>query len=278
MKTMEKSYHISKGADDVYWILNCGESFVKNLSKDFDTAVAKAKEYIGDNQDIPVDVWHRAKQYFNTEKKPLQHNAHVDSYYEYLYQLEFESKKIECEARQFVGEVGDILEMQLELIETFSFESDYGYCSCYRFKDQNGNRFVYFGTSQEANCFQNAGDKHTISFQIKRQFIDQQHYEKDGVVPFKVNQITKIKTNAPKIKYEVIQFPYSEVNISEIWVEYISKKEYKFYYINNNNEKILFYPKNIKSFKQAKELLYSFQDLDSEKKLTEEYLLNFKNN
>ena len=94
MKTMEKSYHISKGADDVYWILNCGESFIKNLSKDFDTAVAKAKEYIGDNEDIPVDVWHRAKQ-TNTYvpyEYPVQQDAHVDSYYEYLYQLEFESK------------------------------------------------------------------------------------------------------------------------------------------------------------------------------------------
>lgn len=276
MKTTEKSYHISKGADDVYWILNDGELFVKNLSKDFDTAVAKAKEYIGIDKDIPVDVWHRAKQYFNTEKKPQQHNAHVDSYYEYLYQLEFKAKKIECESRQFVGEVGDNLEIELELIETFSFESSYGYCSCYRFKDQNGNRFVYFGTSQEADCFKNAGDKHIVSFQIKRQFTDNQHYEKDGVVPFKVNQIAKLKTNAPKIKYELIQLRNYETDIDEIWVEYISKKEYKFY-INNNNEKILFYPKNIKSFKQAKELLYSFCDLNKEGKLTKEYLLNINN-
>jgi len=276
MKTTEKSYHISKGADDVYWILNHGESFVKNLSKDFDTAVAKAKKYIGVDEDIPVDVWHRVKKTYDSYQYPIQQDSHVDSYYEYLYQLEFEAKKIECEARQFVGEVGDTLEMELELIETFSFESDYGYCSCYRFKDQNGNRFIYFGTSQEADCFKNAGDKHVVSFQIKRQFTDNQHYEKDGVVPFKVNQIAKLKTNAPKIKYELIQLRNYETDIDEIWVEYISKKEYKFY-INNNNEKILFYPKNIKSFKQAKELLYSFCDLNKEGKLTKEYLLNINN-
>jgi hypothetical protein len=205
MKTTEKSYHISKGADDVYWILNHGESFVKNLSKDFDTAVAKAKEYVGDS-DIPVDVWHRAKKTYDSYEYPIQQDSHVNSYYEYLYQLEFEPKKIECEARQFVGEVGSTLEMELELIETFSFESDYGYCKCYRFKDQNQNRFVYFGTSQQAKCFQNPSDKHIVSFEIKRQFTDHQHYQKDGVVPFKVNQITKLKTNAPKIKKDTKQF------------------------------------------------------------------------
>lgn len=32
------SYHISKGADNVFFILNCGEDFVRSLSTDHDTA------------------------------------------------------------------------------------------------------------------------------------------------------------------------------------------------------------------------------------------------
>jgi hypothetical protein len=34
----DQGYHISKGADDIYWILNDGDFFIQNLSKDLDIA------------------------------------------------------------------------------------------------------------------------------------------------------------------------------------------------------------------------------------------------
>ena len=64
---------------------------------------------------------------------------------------------------------------------------------------------------------------------------------------------------------------------TEIWVEYFSKKDYKFYFIDNDHKKNLFYPKNIKTFKAAKELLYDLSDLNNEGKLSKDYLININN-
>ena len=168
---------------------------------------------------------------------------------------------------------GDFLELELVLTDLFAFDSDYGSCNCYKFKDSNNNRFIYFGNSGQLDCFKNTGDTFKVSFQVKKQYEDESH----DVVPFKLNQITKVKTNAPKIKYEVAQIHNFELGIYEIWVEYASKKDYKFYYMDNSNNKIEFYPKNIKSFKQAKELLYDLYDLNDKGKLSKDYLININN-
>jgi len=278
-KEKNLGYHISKGADDIYWILNNGENFIKNLSKNFDSAVIKAKEYVGSNVD--TSVWHRRKKFYDTDcyaKKPEQQDSHVDSHYSYLDNIEFQIKKIQCEAREYVGDVGNTLEMELELIETFSFDGEWGNCSCYRFKDSNENRFVYFGTSVSAECFKNSGDKFVISFEIKKQFIDQQHYEKDGVVPFKVNQISKIKNNLVKTKNYWVSLPSSDeiIDIDVLYTPSKNKKDvrFDFSFKNRQKEKIVFYPTGIKTFKQAKEFLHKLSEFNDKGKLTVEYLTN----
>ena len=50
-------YHISKGADDIYWILNEGEDYKGKLSTDLNKAKAKAEEKIGYVPDVVI--WHR---------------------------------------------------------------------------------------------------------------------------------------------------------------------------------------------------------------------------
>lgn len=275
MYMSNQGYHISKGADDIYWILNDGEIFVKNLSTDLDTAKIKAKEKLGFVP--PVSIWHRQKfTYSKTEyREPdwLLFNHHITTYKTHLERVKFLSAKKDCESRQYVGSVGDVLELELILTDLFSFKSDYGSCNCYKFKDSNNNRFIYFGNSGQLDCFRDVGDKFKVTFEVKRQYEDLSH----DVVPYKLNHITKVKTNAPKIKWELIQPKNYEIGIDEIWVEYISKKDYKFYFIDNDNKKILFYPKNIKTFKAAKELLYDLSDLNNEGKLSKDYLININN-
>ena len=50
-------YHISKGSDDIYWILNEGEDYRGKLSTDLKKAKVKAKEKIGYVPDVVI--WYR---------------------------------------------------------------------------------------------------------------------------------------------------------------------------------------------------------------------------
>jgi hypothetical protein len=270
-----QGYHISKGADDIYWILNDGDIFVKNLSTDLETAKIKAKEKIGFVP--PVTIWHRQKFIYSKPEYRvpdwLLFNDHITTYKKHLAAVKFLAAEKDCESRQYVGSVGDVLELELILTDLFAFDGDYGSCNCYKFKDSNNNRFIYFGNSGQLDCFKDVGDKFKVTFEVKRQYEDLTH----DVVPYKLNHITKVKTNTPKMKWELTQIDNYEIGIREIWVEYYSKKDYKFYFIDNDHNKNLFYPKNIKTFKAAKELLYDLNGLNNEGKLSKNYLININN-
>ncbi len=272
----EQGYHISMGADAKMYILNCGEDYVKNLSTDLEIAKIKAKEYL-EGDKVNVDIWLRTKYvspvYIPHTPDWLLFNHHITSYNNHLENLAFNVSKKDCESSQYVGNVGDVLEMELKLTETFNFESEYGFCSCYKFKDSNNNRFIYFGTSRQLNTFKNSGDKFVISFEIKRQFID----ENKDVVPFKINQITKVKNKLPIPKEYFVQANYDELDIMDINVEYYSNKKMNFSFSTyDRKQTIPFYPKNIKSFKQAKEFLDDLVNLDNKNKLSKDYLINLQ--
>ncbi len=270
----EQGYHISMGADAKMYILNCGEDYVKNLSTDLEIAKIKAKEYL-EGDKVNVDIWLRTKYvspvYIPHTPDWLLFNHHITSYNNHLENLAFNVSKKDCESSEYVGNVGDVLEMELKLTETFNFESEYGFCSCYKFKDSNNNRFIYFGTSRQLSTFKNSGDKFVISFEIKKQFID----ENKDVVPFKINQITKVKNKLPIPKEYFVQANYDELDIMDINVEYYSNKKMNFSFSTYDRKKTIpFYPENIKSFKQAKEFLDDLVNLDNKKKLSKDYLIN----
>ena len=191
MKNKIQDYHISKGADSHFYILNNGDFFVQNLSTDLDKAISKAKKITG--KDVPVDIWLRTnKTTFFYEPKPKQHNAHITAHQSYLDSLIEQKHKAECEARDYLGSVGDEYEKQLELIKEFSFEGAYGYTWCLKFKDINDWRYIYFGNSKEIESFAKIGDKCLVRFEIKKQALD--HYlDNDSRFPYKINHITKIK-------------------------------------------------------------------------------------
>jgi hypothetical protein len=279
---IHQGYHISKGADNIFYILNDGETYLCKLSKDLETAkkiaTDKIKNYDPDffeeGNDLIVHIWNRKS--WSVEQKPKWlpiQESHISDYYRYIYKLKCEENLKLVSHRQYVGNVGDIIELELEMLDSFSFSTEWGGSWCYKFKDSKDNRFIYFGTSSQLSNFKENGDKSIIKFQIKKQFID----EKYDVAPYKLNQIEKPKSCVPIYKYEVTQIKNFDIGIDEIWVEYISKKDYKFYFIDNDNNKISFYPKNIKTFKAAKELLYDLYDLNNEGKLSKDYLINYNN-
>ena len=208
MKNKINSYHISKGADSHFYILNDGEFFVQNLSTDLDKAISKAKKITG--EEVPVDIWLRTR-FGNTEfdKKPKQHNLHVHSYFAYLNSLAEKKHEEECKARDYLGSVGDEYEKQLELIKMFSFEGAYGHAWCLKFKDINDWRYIYFGSSKEIEHFDKQGDKCLVRFEIKKQVID--HYlDNDSRFPYKINHITKIK-----VLNKILDNNSGIVNVSE---------------------------------------------------------------
>jgi hypothetical protein len=195
---------------------------------------------------------------------------HITSYNNNLENIAFNISKKDCESSQYIKNVGDVLNIELMLTDIFSFNGEYGVSSCYKFKDNDNNRFIYFGTSKQLDCFKNTGDKFVISFEIKRQFIDENH----DVVPYKINQITKVKNNQTKSKSYFVQIHNTETDILDINTNYISPKEIKFTFSDYNKNENVFYPSNIKTFKQAKELLNHLGDLNNEGKLSKNYLVN----
>ena len=66
-KNIPNYYHISKGAYSIYYILNNGEDFIKNLSTDLKQAKQIAKEIVG--SDVPVNIWCRKS--WNIEHKNI---------------------------------------------------------------------------------------------------------------------------------------------------------------------------------------------------------------
>ena len=271
-------YHISKGATNDFYILNDGEIFIRNLSKNLSEAKSKAvklikendPDYFKDGYEITVNIWNRNS--WSQEQRPKwlpKQDSHIEDYFSHINKLEYEKKLKSVSHREYVGNVGDTIELELEMLDSFSFATEWGGSWCFKFKDSKDNRFIYFGTTSQLNNFKENGDKFVIEFQIKKQFID----EKYDVAPYKLNRIEKPKSTIPVCKEEFVQIDYAKEDISIIGFEYYTKKNIKFYFTTWKGDKVPFYPKGIKSLKDAKEFLYNFNDLVVLRVLTKEMLL-----
>ena len=81
MFNIPSGYHISKGADRIFYILNDGEEYIRKLSTDLKEAKVKAKNYVG--YDVPINIWTRDKWNATTAKpgfEPLQRYALPQGY------------------------------------------------------------------------------------------------------------------------------------------------------------------------------------------------------
>ena len=175
-------YHLSKGATNDFYILNDGETFIRNLSKNLSEAKSKAvkliekndPDYFKDGYELTVNIWNRFE--WKIEKKPKWipfQDDHINAHNQYFAKIKKEKAIEAAKAKySFVGEVGDILDLELTITEIFEFNGNYGVCMVHKFKDADDNSLIYFGNSKELNSEYDSkfkvGDKITVTATIKR--------------------------------------------------------------------------------------------------------------
>ena len=187
-------YHISVGAEGVFYILNDGETYISKLSTDLKEAKAKAKNYVG--SDVPVNIWYR-DSWKTGWTIPQYHEQHILDHKDHLWNLELEAKKARYTKYSHIGTIGEKLELELTIIEIYSFNGEYGLCFVHRFKDNNDNQLIYFGNSKDLVEYRGdakfqIGNKITVEATIKNHIQD----KTDFLMPLTV--ITRPKINKPK--------------------------------------------------------------------------------
>jgi hypothetical protein len=224
------SYHISKGADNIFFILNDGEEYLKKLSTNYDTAKKLAVKLIKENdpnffQDgnkLITCIWNRNK--WQKEQKPKwlpRHFDHIDTHNNYLAKIRLENKKQELTKKyskfSHIGNVGDKLDLELTITEIFTYPiytefSDRAICGyCHKFTDKNNNKLIYFGASKafvekyktENDSIRDreiykVGDKITIEATIKEHTIDKKDVDSETEIGMPLTVIARPKINKPK--------------------------------------------------------------------------------
>ena len=200
-KNIPNYYHISKGAYSIYYILNNGEDFIKNLSTDLKQAKQIAKEIVGN--DVPVNIWCRKSWNIDNKKyleSLVQLDQHIEDHKSHLDSLEIAKRQKETEAKyskfSHLGKIGEQITLELTITKIFSYVGDYGLTFVHKFEDNNGNQVIYFGHSKQlvdekAQTKFQEGNKITITGIVK----DHSKDRDDRNMPLTV--ITK-----PKLKRE----------------------------------------------------------------------------
>ena len=169
-----QGYHISKGKDDIFWILNHDEDFIKNLSIDKEQAITKAKEFlrsINEPDDIKISVWYR--DYESGERLEFNFPKYINYYdkhwFYFLYlERQQEAKNAKLEQLKHIGNINDKVELELTITDMFSYKIHLEHTflpifqTCYKFSDSDNNRFIYFGTIELGQKFNNIKIKATI--------------------------------------------------------------------------------------------------------------------
>ena len=217
-------YHISKGSESKFFILNNGEDYCGKLSTDLYKAKKIAKEKLGYN--VPVKIWYR----FGWQKTEIyvansDHNSHVLDHFAFLNEQEnkirIENKKQELTKKystfSHISNVGDKVDLELTITEIFTYPiyTDYsdlpitGYG--HKFTDQNNNQVIYFGNSKafvekykvmvgdseferDRSIYQ-VGNKITVKATIKDHTFDKKDYDNETEIGMPVTVIVRPKIN-----------------------------------------------------------------------------------
>ena len=115
-------YHISKGAEGIFYILNDGKTYISKLSTDLKEAKIKAKNYVGFN--VPVNIWYR-NSWERYTSIPKQQDQHIIDHQDYLAKLEYEAKKTKYAKYSHIGTIGKKLNLELTITEIYSFSGEY---------------------------------------------------------------------------------------------------------------------------------------------------------
>ena len=217
-------YHISKGSESKFFILNDGELYCGKLSTNLDKAKKIAKEKLGFS--VPVKIWYR----FGIQKtqiyvRNLDQDSHVQDHFEFLNEQEnkirIENKKQELTKKystfSHISNVGDKVDLELTITEIFTYPiyTDYsdfpitGYG--HKFTDQNNNQVIYFGNSKtfvekfkemvgdseferDRSIYQ-VGNKITVKATIKDHTFDKKDYDNETEIGMPVTVIARPKIN-----------------------------------------------------------------------------------
>ena len=149
-KNIPSGYHISKGATSVFYILNDGEDFVKNLSTDLKKSLKMAHEIAGAN--VPVSVWYR-NEWEKYQKSLVQLDHHIWTHNDYLQNLELVKRQKAIDEKyskySHIGAIGEKIDLTLKITETFNYLNDYGSSVCIKFVDDKENQLIYFGKAKD---------------------------------------------------------------------------------------------------------------------------------
>jgi len=182
-QNIPQTYHISKGADSIFWILNDGETYLRKLSTNYKTAKKLAvdlitkndPDFFNDGNKLITFIWNRDKwsKSNNSKSYDIYFDDHLYAYNRYISKIKKEKAIAEAKAKySFVGDVGDILDLKLTIKEIFRYDGDYGVCMVHKFEDADGNSLIYFGNSKQLNTEYDSkfkvGDKITLTATIKR--------------------------------------------------------------------------------------------------------------
>lgn len=162
-ENIPNGYHISKGADNVFYILNDGEDYLGKLSTDLSTAKKIAIQRISTlnpdyfkNNKLTIKVWNRQKYFTNRKKyfdNLVQLDKHIEDHKSHLDSLEIAKRQKEISAKyskfSHLGQVGEQITLELTITKIFSYVGDYGLTFVHKFKDNNGNQVIYFGHSKQ---------------------------------------------------------------------------------------------------------------------------------
>ena len=217
-------YHISKGSESKFFILNDGELYCGKLSTNLDKAKKIAKEKLGFS--VPVKIWYR----FGIQKtqiyvRNLDQDSHVQDHFAFLNEQEnkirIENKKQELTKKystfSHISNVGDKVDLELTITEIFTYPiyTDYsdfpitGYG--HKFTDQNNNQVIYFGNSKtfvekfkemvgdseferDRSIYQ-VGNKITVKATIKDHTFDKKDYDNETEIGMPVTVIARPKIN-----------------------------------------------------------------------------------
>ena len=142
---VEKSYHLT------------------NLSTDWNTAVAKAKNLIGDNL-LEGESFDLNKIIRNARiwKRPTMIECYQDNH-EWLPKKSWSKPSVTFPSK-FIGEVGEKIIVKLTVVDYFTFNTQFGLCTIKKFKDDNGNIFT---TTSDKQFFYDLNIGDSVSMEVK---------------------------------------------------------------------------------------------------------------
>ena len=226
-------YHISKGSDNVFFILNDGEDYLKKLSTNYDTAKKLAvklikehdPDFFKDGNKLITSIWNRNKWQKEQKPKWLPYNfTHIYTYNRYLNKIRLDNKKQELTKKyskfSHIANVGDKVDLELTITEIFKYPihieffpytiTGYGH----KFTDQNNNQLIYFGNSktfvekykamvgdsefERVRAIYEVGNKITVKATIKEHTTDIKDVDSETEIGMPLTVITRPKINKPK--------------------------------------------------------------------------------